>query len=402
MFNTPLATDQYSRVMVSAFDEKQIVGVPTAFQSFFGRPETGAKTVFSPNADVVEIDIMRANERIAALINRGGNGRSISGQKNLSTQNYTTFSRVYPLMEEESDVTADQINKRLAGENPYSAMTREDRLRALFLEHHQEQIRRMVRTFEVLSADSVLNGQMVSILGTTDDDLIYDFRRNAALTDSVSVAWDDTTPDIFGDIDGMCELLREHGKVTADMMVLGSEAIDSFIKDTDVQALADNRRFELIQVSMNNPVPSKFDKFVAGGFIPRGRLRTPAGFELWIFTYVDGYTNSGGTFTKYMPVDQALIAFSGARCDRYFGPSEILPMTSGKAQMYRENFGFNPALPPVPANIKNQGAVINPGMFYFDAYEGTNGKTITARAQAAPIFATTMTDAFGLLTDLSK
>ena len=37
-------------------------------------------------------------------------------------------------------------------------------------------------------------------------------------------------------------------------------------------------------------------------------------------------------------------------------------------------------------------------MFHSDAYMAANGKAVTVRTQAAPIFATTMTDAFVTIT----
>lgn len=398
---TPLATDQFSRFMAEMFDEKEIIGVPSVWQSFFGRPEHASKTVFSPNAKVVEIDIMRGNERIAALIQRGTNSRHLGDlQKNTTTQNFSTFSRVYPLGEEMGDITADQILSRVAGENPYENRNRVDRMRSLAREHHLEHIRRYVRLFEVLAGSSILTGQMPAILGTNNADMVYDFRRNAAHFMVVANAWNAAGADIMGDIDAGCELIRQNGHTTPNVLFVGGEAFDAFIKDTDVQNLADNRRFELIEVSTNNPVPPALAPLVASGAIPRGRLRTPKGYELWLFTYIDVYTDGTGTAQKYLPEDQALLAYYGARCDRYFGPPELLPVDNQKAAWYQEIFGMNMMAPPMPPNIKNLGSVINPAMFYSDAYKATDDKKITVRTQAAPIYATTQTDAFVTLKNL--
>ncbi len=398
---TPLAVDAYSRFMAMLFDETQIIGVPTAFQAFFGRPENGGLTLFSPDANIVEVDIIRGNERLAALIRRGQNARSLSGQKNTNAGKFSTFSRSYPLIEEEGDISADELNFRVAGEGPYGPLTKFDRLRIKALRHHQEHIRRIVRLFEYLSAKSILTGKMPAIFGTSDANLEYDFRRNAAHTVAGAAVWDTGTPDIMADIDGVCSKIRQNGHANPDMAIMGAEAIASFIKDTTIKSLADNRRIELIQVSTENPVPPRFNRFVEAGFIARGRLRTLAGYTLWIFCSIDGYTAAGGTFTPYMPVDQCLVAASTARCDRYFGPSELLPNTPGRAALYQDMFGFAPGMPPMPPNIKNMAAAVNPAMFYNDAYMGANQKTISIRTQSAPIFATTQTDAFALLTTLS-
>jgi hypothetical protein len=171
------------------------------------------------------------------------------------------------------------------------------------------------------------------------------------------------------------------------------------VAHADVIAKAENRRFELIEVG-STPVPPSMMRFVDAGAIPRGRLRTPRGNEVWLFTYLDTYTDSAGEPQPYMPVDEALIACSTARCDRYFGPPENLPDIPMRTQLYQQLFGFAPDMEPMPANIKDVSAAISPAMFYFDAYVSDNWKRVTCRTQSAPIYATTQTDAFVTLNGL--
>ena len=111
-------------------------------------------------------------------------------------------------------------------------------------------------------------------------------------------------------------------------------------------------------------------------------------------TYIDGYDNSGGTFTKFIADDQVLMGSVDARCDRYFGPPERLPISNSDRELYMEYFGFSLDAPPMPI-IKASGNVIEPQMFHSDAYKSNDRKKITVRTQAAPILATTHTDAFG-------
>ena len=382
--------------MADMFDDRNNIGVPGGFGAFFGRPETGARTIFSPDAGTVDIDIIRGNERLAALIRRGS-GRSLSGQKNTTEQKSTNFSRVFPLIEEEGDINVSQLTKRLAGESPYGGATRFDRLRILALDHHLEHVRRIGRRHEELASQSIINGTMTAIDGTTNDDLIYDFKRDSSHFPTVATAWSTVTSDILGDFDDAGDLIRADAHVTPDMAILSKVDMDAVIKNTAIKEQADNRRFELIQVSTNNPVPPKFQRFVDGGLIPRGRLRTPKGYELWLFTYLDIYTSAAGAATDYLPDNKTVVAYSGARCDRYFGPPDVLPKTAQQSAWYREMFGFNMDAPPMPAGIKGVGTLM-PAMFYNDAYGASNGKVITVRTQTAPIFATTMTDAFVTIT----
>lgn len=399
MFTTPQAVDTYPRQMVDAFDERSIISVPTGFQSLFGNPAGAGKTLFSADASVVDIDILRGNEKLAATILRGSNGRAITGQKNTNDQKYTNQSRVYPLIEEEGDITADQLNKRVAGEGPYSGISKGERMQVLAMGHHQEHVRRIVRTFELLASTSIITGQMPAKIGTTNNDLIYDFGRDAGNTISVPAVWDAGSPLILEDIDNGCQQGREQGHVNIDMAIVGGGAMDAMVNDTLFNAQADNRRIELIEVSDKNPVPSRFNRFIEAGFLARGRLRTPRGYEVWLFTYNEVYEDSAGAIQKYMPDDKMVLLSSTARFDRYFGPSETMEMTAAKEAWFMETFGFS-STGLIPPNIKNVSGVVSPAMFYFDGYPSTNGKAVTIRSQAAPIFATTQTDAVVVLEDL--
>lgn len=398
--NTPLGMDTYSRYMIDLYNELDVIQVSTGFQSIFGNPMAGGKTLFSPDSEVVDIDIIRGNRKIAALVNRGSNSRRISGKKDTQLAEWTSVTRKFPLSEEEGSIGAGKLNAKTPGESPYDAQTRLDRMRYYAREQHNEHIRRSVRMFEVLAAESALTGTHPAIIGTTNSDLIYDFQRSTENTITPANTWNSGSQTIMADIDQACEAVRKNGKLTPDCMVLGGNAMDAFIKDTTVKDTADNRRFELIEVSTNNPVPASYNRYVAAGFIPRGRLRTPKGFSLWMFTYLDSYENDAGDDTKYMPEDQVLVFSSKARADRYFGPSERLPLDPATVQMYQTYFGFNPMATPMPPNIENMSAVVNPAMFYCDAYMNENRKGLVVRTQSAPIFATTAVDGFALLQGL--
>lgn len=391
---TPLAVDLYSRTMADMQDERKLISVSTVGQSFFGRPQNGgSNTIYSPDANSVEIDIIRGNERVAALINRGSESRNIS-LKDTKTQKFTNSVRQFPLGEEIGNISSNQLINRMAGENPYAKMSRETRNRFLALEHHEEHVRRFARLFEVLSWQSLLTGKMDALLGTTNSDLQYDFRRNSSLTITPTVPWDNASADIFGDIDAGCDALREIGHVTPNFMFMGGDVAPVFFNDTTIQKFADLIGYAFIAVGPNNPVPANLQPLVDGGATARGMIFTPKGRQLWLFVYNDGYTDDDGDFNYYMPKDTVFLGYYGARADRYFGPSDTLPLTPSEQSWYMERFGFDMTMMPAMPNIKNQSAVITPAMFYFDAYQSSDRKKVSIRTQTAPIFATTQTDAY--------
>jgi hypothetical protein len=245
--STPNPQDLFTRIMVEDYDEKSIIAVPTVGQAFFGRMESGSQTVFSPNANDVDIDIVRGNEKTAKLVVRGTVSRHLgSNQKDNRVEQGSTFSRKYPLAIEEGNIGAEQLTKRLMGENPYAGTTKQARLRKLASKLHQENIRKSIRLFEILAWQSLLTGKQDAILGTSNTDLQYDFERNAAHTITVGTAWSTATADIIGDIDGACLKIRQNGKMTPDMMFLGSDGINGIMKNTAIKEEADNRRFKTV------------------------------------------------------------------------------------------------------------------------------------------------------------
>jgi hypothetical protein len=394
---TPEEVGIYSRTMVNLFDELDFIGVSSMWQSFFGRIESGSVTHFSPDKNVVDIDIIRGNEQITALIPRGTVSRPLGGtQKNPEVTRFTSFNRTFPLLEDETDIDALQIQNRQAGMDANSPQTQFDNMRNLAFRGNKEMVRRATRTFEYLASQSILTGKMPAIIGTVDNDLIYDFRRNANLIFSAATPWSTTSADGFGDIDNGWRLIRQYGKVSADGAIFGRTSVKEFQALTDTKDKADNRRYNVIRTGPDTQVPRRFQHLIDSGATAYGTMFTPEGHQIWMFTYEDIYDDLTGTSTEYMPAEKVVLFHSGARCDRYFGPPEKLPMLSSDRQFYTEMFGFPSDMPAVP-NIKNQGAVLRPDMFYFDAYRSNDKKKVTLRMQAAPVYATTMTDAFAVI-----
>jgi hypothetical protein len=393
---TPNAIDTYSRYMDTFFNENEVISVSTVWQQFFGKPQnSGSKTIYSPDSEVVDIDIMRGQERVAALIHRGVDSRHLNKQKNTELQKYSSFSRVFPLAEELGDITASQINKRVGGENPYERRSKFERMRSLAKEHHLEHIRRYVRLFEILAGLSLLGGQHPAISGSTNTDNWYDFRRNAAHIASPAIPWDNEAADILGDWDAAFDLGRQNGHIRYNVAVAGGNVLPVILNDARIKEFSDNRRFNIIWVGRDGfTLPDNLKTLVEAGADPIAKITTPKGRSFYLFGYDAIYTDNNGDPQNYMPLSTFFFGYYGARCDRYFGPNEVLPSTPSDAAWYQQQFGMNMNAPMMPANIKNPGGIITPAMFYCDAYPAEDKKKVTIRTQSAPIFATTQTDGF--------
>ena len=159
----PSAVGPYSRWYQELFDESDIVATATGFQGFFGRP--GSQTFFTDDSLAVDLDIIRADDRIAKMVLRG-TGTRITGTtfENTNTDQWSTNSRLFPMIKEEGDMTADQTLFRVPGETPYQMKSRTERLREIARRKHMEQVRRIIRTNELLASQSILDGQQDAIL----------------------------------------------------------------------------------------------------------------------------------------------------------------------------------------------------------------------------------------------
>jgi hypothetical protein len=135
----------------------------------------------------------------------------------------------------------------------------------------------------------------------------------------------------------------------------------------------------------------------SAGFKHVGFVETYKGRKLPIFIYNEKYQDAAKAWQNYMPVDEVVAGWSGARCDRAFGPRITFPNNPFHDQAMNALLGFDFATAPMPENIANPG-VFDPRMFHVDGNVNTDNEAIAARMVTGPLFITTMTDAFGRIT----
>jgi hypothetical protein len=396
----PTPADQFSRIFAASFDETTVVPVTTAFQSFFGDPaQGGSLNVWSTDSGTVDIDIIRANgEQIAALVPRGGDSVKLGTDvRNIQLPEWTAESRKWPLLDQRGPIQASELLNRNPGETPYQGADRQARMRDRAMRIFREAVAKEMRSREVLAAQSVLVGKQDVIFGTSNTDLQYDWRRTSALNWTVATDWATITTDIGADVDTACDLVRENGHVTPDALFLGGTAMKSTQKNTEQKSLADNRRFEVLWVSKDMTMPSRFQRYVDAGWDFRGKMVTYKGRTLYMFTNNEIYTDLAGSTQNYMPLTKAFVIATNARRDRYIGPPERLPMTGSDAAYFTELFGFSPSGAPAQPNIKAPGNIFVPQHFYFDAYVANDRSGVTCRVQHSPIFAMTQTDCISVI-----
>ena len=400
-----LNTNEYTRFMVTKYDETQKVKAPTAWQGgFFGVAGTGAEIVFGENSKSIEIDIVRADaNRMARLVNRGASSDDASRGDVITDGEFSNDAMPWPLIESKGAVNSNQLLDRVAGETPFQGTSREDRLSMKAMKIHAKQVNMQLELHEYLCRESILTGTHPMILGTTNTDKIYDFHRKATHTHAAPAKWDLVGTDIIGQLDDDIDLIQQDDFYYGDIgMIVGAGGIEGIRKNTQIKAEADIRNFGLVGMGKTGIIsmPPIFQRFIDNGFKLAGWLKTYENRDVYIFTYdrtfKDDFTTPGvTTTTKWMPDDKALLFNPTARCDKYFGPPDRMPLTTAEVSFYLDMFGFNMTAQMQNINLENTG-VVDPRAFFFDA-KGTR-KAVQLYAQSAPIMPSTETDAFVTVT----
>ncbi len=395
-YSATATMDILTRYMVETLDLTNLVTVPRGFQSFFGNPATGGKTRFSTDAKTLEFDVRDGQQGITTLVHRGIVSQPLNKDM-LIAGKFTSFNRAFPLGEEEGIISADQVLERVYGESTISTKTRRDRMRELAMELRDEMIRRAIRTQEILACQMLRTGKMDTIIGTTDTTEQIDTKRHTAHTMSPSAAWNIAGTHINVDCDTAFDLGLRDGYMI-DGCIIGSD-IPAYLRgNTDLKAEAalagaETSGFSTVWIGENVKVGAQFQRMIDNGFTAVARIRTPKGRTITFFTYEGGYIASS-TFYPFLQTDGAIFFDSRARCDRYFGPPEMLPTTEQARADYADIFGFAPESGEMPPNVFGVGDVIRPDEFYFDVRRALDNKSLIVRSQYAPMYITTDTNAF--------
>lgn len=396
------ATGEYTRFMAEMFSDVGGSALSTAFTgSFF---MTG-QTVFVDDAESFEIDIQRGTGvRPAKMLHRGTSSQDTTRTKTQTEEKFSNIVRKFPLVETYGAINSTELLKRIAGENPFNPAGRMAKLRNKAMKIHTEHMRQHITTAEYLAREALLTGEHPAIFGTTNSDFIYDFYRNPANIITVANPWDGGSQTIIANLDTAVDKIQQNGKLFAKDYgcLMGTDAFAAMKADASIRSDADNRRLMFVELGGNVQLPANFARYASNGFAPRGFLETDKGRTIWVFTYditfIDDFTTPGvDTVTPWMPLDQALVFHPEVRCDRYFGPSDRMPITQTEVAWYQEMFGFSMMSPPMPMELDNPG-VIDPRMF--TCYAEATKKAVNLFTQSAPVMATTQTDGFVTLKGL--
>ena len=260
----------------------------------------------------VEIDIQRFDEDIAIAVTR------CSGP-NLNVFNeYTTKEFTPPTYDEGMPFDVCDLLQRMVGVDPYSAENIEysAQLRAKLAQGWALLDAKLGRAIELQASQILQTG----ILTLTDaaGGVVYtlDFKPKASHFPTVGTSWS-AGGDKLGDLESLAEVIRSDGKISPNMVLMGSTALKNFKADTTVQAFLDNRRYELGELT------PRFDN---SGATRQGSVWV-GDYEFQIWTYPETFTDpQSGNATKYIDADKVIMLSDQTRLDM---TSSVVPMPFG-------------------------------------------------------------------------
>lgn len=376
------AVGNYNRFMAPAFLEMDKMPVHTFFLTLFAG--SGGETIIELDSSVIDIDIQRGNKKKSVYIPRGSDAVNLGTDKSKGLlERYTSDSKIFPLMEEETPVTSAMITKRMPGEPVYQPMSRAMKQAALAMKAHREHLRRLIRQMEFSACEAIRTGEQ-----TIQGGLKYDFYRLPSHNQTAAVVWSTAaTATPISDLSSAATKIFQDGNRRATDVIMGDGSWTNFLETAQVKELANNRRIVHFVSDMQANSPAGYDDWVNAGAMYQGQVKA-GNYVLNIWTYPAIFEDNGGTNTQYMPDAQVVVLAKGARYDRYFGPADRLEIANN--DFYRDTFGIN-VEGGIPENVMNSG-IFDPRMFHFDAYGANNNKALNIRTQSAPIFPTTEVD----------
>lgn len=337
---------------------------PMFLSGFFQSPPENFHT-----SEKVSIDIERDDRDIAVVIQDFTVGR----RQNESSI-YTNKEFTPPIYDEEGVITAYDLIKRIPGEDPYMApdFQANATVRAFKL---MRKLENKVRRAIELQAAQVLQTATLDLKDSNGTTLYaLDYKPKTSHFPNASVSWaTSASTKPFDDLESLADVILSDGKVEATDVLMGRTAFLNFQKAAQVQAMADNRRFDVVNITApeTRGAGGKFNGVVSVGQ-----------YRLNIWTYGGRYKDpQSGNTTPYIDDDKVIMIGPG-RLDLSFG---AIPLLRGPEQR---------ALPFLPPRVSDGGVGVD---LTTNAWFTPDGRHLMVSAGTRPLCIPTAIDTFGCL-----
>lgn len=358
-------SDLTTRKMLAVFE--QLAPEPPAFFAgmFEARPEN------FHNTEEVEIDILRNDEDIAIAIQDMSVGADF-----MAAEVYTNKSFKPPVFKPGFVLDQYKLMERQPGVNPFGDVNFQAAATVQFARKMRKAEAMIQRSIELQAAQVLQTGVVTLTDATGATRYTIDFKMKATHKPQVAVSWATiATATPIADLNSLCEVIRNDGKVDPDMIVCGVDAFDNAMRTTDFRNRMDNRR-----IDMGSIVPQQL---LGAGASYRGQVDIGS-YKLDVYTYNGKYKNpNGGAMTRFLNKDYVVVANSGIRLDATYGniPNIVPPSQR--------------VLPYIPPRIQRVG---RGGVdLITNVWCSPSGEQLFGSVGARPLLIPTQIDGYGCL-----
>ncbi len=327
------------------------------------------------NTEFVELDIVRDDEDVAIVVQD-----LTAGARQNEASTYTNKQFKPPIFDEEGTITAYDLMKRVAGQDPFQDPNfgANASLQAFGIFRKLE--RKIRRAVELMASQVLQTGGLTCIDSAGVALYVLDFVPKASHmatvgTGSYGTTWatDGTTGTPLADLALLAQIVRRDGKRQPKQLVFGSSALQRFLANAVVQKALDKT---VINLGALAPV-SRGQGATFQGFVWIGHYR----FEMWTY---DGFYKhpQTGTLTPYVDDDNVIMLSEGARLDLSFGAIPMIRRPESAALSF------------LPPRISDSGMGID---LTTNSWFSPDGKHLKVSAGTRPLTIPTAIDTFARL-----
>lgn len=321
------------------------------------------------SSEEVDIDVVRDDRSIAVVVQD-----LTVGQRQNEDSLYTAKSFIPPIYDEEGVVNAYDLIKRVAGVNPFMTPDFQANASVRAFRLFRKLEAKVRRAIELQAAQVLQTGTLDLINKAGATAYALDYKPKSAHFPQVTISWSvSATATPLDDLEALCDIILRNGKVEVTDAVFGRTAWLNFQKSAQIQNIADNRRFNLVQVErpQTRGAGGKFHGVLSAGQ-----------YNINLWSYNDYYDlPTDGTITPYIDPNKVILTGPGRR-DISFG---AIPLLRGPEER---------ALPFLPPRIMDGGLSMD---LTTNAWFTPNGKSLIVSAGTRPLAIPTAIDNHGCI-----
>jgi len=279
---------------------RQVTETPRFLSGFFTSPPRNFH-----NSEEVEFDILREDEEVAVAVQ----DITVGPRHNQATV-YTNKRFKPPVFKESGTISAFELNKRQPGVDPFTDPVFQANAMAASMDVVRRLEQKIRRAIELMSSQVLQTGTLTLTDDAGNNVFTMDFSPKVAHFPTVGTTWAAGAGDPLGDLESLGNEIRKNGRTRPRRVIMGTAALDGFLKTQVVIDRLDNRRMELGQI-----VAPELRGFggTFHGMISAGQYS----YEIW--SYDQFYKDpNGGALTPYVATDKVIMLGDG-RLDLTYG-----------------------------------------------------------------------------------